>query len=69
VYGWIWSHLPGPWPVKAVLALALAAIVVLLCFQFLFPWIESVVPWLGNVTVEDGSAGSAGAAGAILPLR
>ncbi|MCA0328593.1 MAG: hypothetical protein LCI03_01665 [Actinobacteria bacterium] len=66
MYGWIWSHLPGPWPVKAVLALALLAIVVLLCFQYVFPWLESVVPWLGDVTV-DNSPSAAGAAGIVLP--
>jgi hypothetical protein len=68
VYGWIWTHLPGPWPVKAVVALALVLAVVLLCFQYVFPWLESVVPWLGDVTVDDGG-GSAAAAGAVLPAR
>jgi hypothetical protein len=63
VYSWIWRHLPGPWPLKAFLALALVAIVVLLCFQFLFPWLEDTVPWLGDVTVEDGPATS----GFVLP--
>ena len=63
MYSWIWRHLPGPWPVKALLALALLAIVVLLCFQFLFPWLEATVPWLGDVTVEDSPA----ATGLVLP--
>lgn len=62
MYSWIWRHLPGPWPLKAFLALALAAIVVLLCFQVLFPWLEATVPWLGDVTVEDSPA-----AGVVLP--
>jgi len=64
VYSWIWRTLPGPWPVKALLALALAAIVVLLCFQFLFPWLEATVPWLGDVTVEETPTGT----GLVLPL-
>ena len=69
MYSWIWRHLPGPWPVKALLALALVAIVVLLCFQVVFPWLESVVPWLGDVTVEEGTTPSAtSTAGLVLPL-
>jgi hypothetical protein len=70
VYSWIWRHLPGPWPVKALLALALLAAAVLLCFQVVFPWLESVVPWLGDVTVEPGAGAtpSASTTGLVLPL-
>ena len=51
MYGWIWRHLPGPWPVRLVLAAALLAAVVLLLFTTVFPWAEHSLPFL-DVTVE-----------------
>ncbi|MBK7721852.1 MAG: hypothetical protein IPI32_06385 [Austwickia sp.] len=44
MYGALWRALPGPWPVKAVLALALLALVVWACFQWLFPWVAVRLP-------------------------
>jgi hypothetical protein len=52
VYAWIWRHLPGPWPLRLVLALALAASVVLLLFTTVFPWAEQSLPFL-DVTVDE----------------
>lgn len=52
MYPWIWRHLPGPWPVRALLALVLAAAVVLLLFTTVFPWAEQALPFL-DVTVEE----------------
>jgi hypothetical protein len=51
MYGWIWRHLPGPWPVRAVLSLVLAALVVLLLFTVVFPWAEHALPFV-DVTVD-----------------
>ena len=51
MYGWIWRHLPGPWPVRLALSLVLAAAVVLLLFSVVFPWAENALPFL-HVTVN-----------------
>jgi hypothetical protein len=59
LYGWIWKHLPGPAPVKALLALALFAAVVLVLFQWVFPWLEPRLPF-NQVTVDQSTAPTAG---------
>ena len=51
MYGWIWRHLPGPWPVRIVLALALLAAVVTVLFLWVFPWVEPRLPF-DDVTVD-----------------
>lgn len=51
MYLWIWRHLPGPRPVRTLLALTLVAAVVLLLFTTVFPWAESSLPFL-QVTVD-----------------
>jgi hypothetical protein len=51
VYGWIWRHLPGPTPVRAMVSAALVAAVVLLLFTTVFPWAEDSLPFL-KVTVD-----------------
>jgi len=40
VYAALWRTLPGPALVKVVLLLALAAGVVWVCFEWVFPWIS-----------------------------
>jgi hypothetical protein len=57
LYGWIWKHLPGPWPLKALLALALLIAVVLVLFQWVFPWLEPRLPF-NQVTVDEGATTS-----------
>jgi len=52
MYSWIWRHLPGPLPVRALLALGLVAAVVLLLFTTVFPWAEQSLPFL-QVTVDE----------------
>lgn len=54
MYGWIWRHLPGPTPVKALLALALLMAIVLVLFQWVFPWLEPRLPF-NEVTVDEGA--------------
>jgi hypothetical protein len=51
VYGWIYRHLPGPTPVRALLALLLVAIVVTVLLFVVFPAVEPFVP-LNDVTVQ-----------------
>ena len=51
MYGWIWRHLPGPWPVRLLVAVVLVTAVVLLLFTQVFPWAERSLPFL-EVTVE-----------------
>jgi len=57
MYGWIWRHLPGNTPVRAVIALLLALALVYVLFQFVFPWAEPLLPF-GDVTVDEGGAGT-----------
>ena len=45
MYAWIWQHLPGPAPVKALQALLLVAAVVALLLFVVFPWGEPLLPF------------------------
>ena len=60
MYGWVWRHLPGPWPAKLAVALVLIAVVVVLLFTVVFPWVEPRLPF-GDVTVDDEQSGALGA--------
>ena len=51
MYAWIWRHLPGPRPIRALLAALLAVAVVVLLFTTVFPWAEHALPFL-DVTVD-----------------
>lgn len=51
MYPWIWRHLPGPLPARALLALLLVAGLVVVLFEVVFPWAENALPFL-DVTVE-----------------
>jgi hypothetical protein len=55
MYGWLWKRLPGPWVVKLLQSMALASIVVLLLFVFVFPWAEPRLPF-NKVTVDGNSS-------------
>jgi hypothetical protein len=50
MYAGIWRVLPGPWPVRLVLLLALIAALVYGLFMWVFPWAEEVLD-ISNVTV------------------
>ena len=39
MYGYFWRRLPGPVPVRIGICLALLALVVAVCFAWLFPWV------------------------------
>ena len=60
MYGWIWRHLPGPLPVRALLTLVLLAAAVAVLFLVVFPWVDPLLPF-NQVTVDGSSAGTVGA--------
>ena len=51
MYAWIWRHLPGPTPVRVVLALLVVVAVVALLLTVVFPWAVPLVPGQ-DVSVE-----------------
>lgn len=51
MYGFIWRHLPGPTWLKTIEALILAAAVVLLLFEVVFPWANETFHLSGEATV------------------
>jgi hypothetical protein len=57
MYAWIWRSLPGPTPVRAILALLLALAVVAILFLWVFPWLEPRLPFT-DVTVDPGGSAS-----------
>jgi hypothetical protein len=56
MYAWIWRRLPGPVGVKLLVVLALLAVVVVLLFGWVFPWVEPRLPFT-EVTVEPTPSG------------
>lgn len=38
--GYLWDRIPAPWWIKTLLALVVVAAIVLVCFQFVFPWAQ-----------------------------
>ncbi len=45
MYGWIWRHIPGHPIVRAIWALATALFITWLLFEFVFPWLDPLLPW------------------------
>ena len=54
MYVWIWRHLPGGWPLKALQSLVLLLVAVALLFVVVFPWAEPRLPF-NQVTVPHES--------------
>ncbi|MFI5099451.1 MAG: hypothetical protein ACHQE5_02890 [Actinomycetes bacterium] len=52
-YGWVWRHLPGSWPARVAILAVAAAVVVVLLFAVVFPWVEPRLPF-NQVTVGGG---------------
>jgi hypothetical protein len=50
MYAWLWRALPGPLPVRLLMAMLLVAVAVALCFTVLFPWLAVQLP-LDEVTI------------------
>ena len=59
MYGWLWRHLPGPTPVRAIIALALFLGVVAVLFLWVFPWLEPRLPFT-RVTIDATAWSSTG---------
>lgn len=51
MYAYLWRRLPGPLPVRVLLALALLATAVAVLFLVVFPWVEPRLA-LNDVTVD-----------------
>lgn len=47
MYAWLWKHLPGPLAVRVIQCVLLAAVVVVVLFMFVFPWLE------GHIRFDD----------------
>ena len=45
MYGFIWRHIPGPRPVKIVVALLLLVAVFLLLMEVVYPWVSTLMPY------------------------
>lgn len=45
MYSWIWTKLPGPVPVKCVIALLAIAAVIVLLMEIVFPIISPMMPY------------------------
>jgi hypothetical protein len=45
MYPWLWRHLPGPWPVRLLVALLLVLAVVVLLFGWGFPHLAPLMPF------------------------
>lgn len=50
MYGYLWRALPGPRPMKALLAIVLLAALILLLMEVVFPWLSALMPY-SDVTV------------------
>ena len=45
MYAALWRRLPGPALAKAIQVLILLALVVLVCFRWVFPWVGERLPY------------------------
>lgn len=60
MYVWIWRHLPGPLLLRLLQSVVLLAIAVTVLFVWVFPRVESALPY-SDVTVPAGpSSGPSG---------
>jgi hypothetical protein len=55
MYAEMWRRLPGPTPLRAVVALVLIFVAVAVLFLWVFPWAEQHLPFL-EVTVDQGTS-------------
>jgi hypothetical protein len=53
VYGWLWRHLPGSRATRVTILVVAAAVLVVLLFGVVFPWVEPRLPF-NQVTVGGG---------------
>ena len=57
MYAWLWRQLPGPTPVRTVIAVLLLLLVVAALFAWVFPWLEPRLPFT-DVTVDPAAQAS-----------
>ena len=55
MYRWLWRHLPGPTPVRILIACALAIAVFFLLMEVVFPAMEPRLPY-SDVSVGSQAA-------------
>lgn len=58
MYAWLWNHLPGPVYVRITIAVLLFALVVVVLFLWVFPWLEPRLPFT-DVTVDESASTAA----------
>lgn len=56
MYAWIWRHLPGPAPLRAIVALLLLLGIVALLFTVVFPWLDPLLPFNKVTVTQSGMA-------------
>lgn len=54
MYPALWRMVPGPRPVRALILLVLALVVVFVCFQWVFPAVAPYLPF-NQQTVGEGA--------------
>lgn len=54
MYGALWRVLPGPWWVRVIILVVLAAAVLYALVFWVFPWVNALIPTT-DVTVEGTS--------------
>ncbi len=52
---WMWSRIPGPVALKVLLLLVVMAAAVYVLFEFVFPWVSTVVP-VSDPTLEEAGS-------------
>jgi hypothetical protein len=52
MYAFLWRHLPGPVFLKVLIAAAMFALIVVLLFGWVFPWVEPLMPFSGNTVSQ-----------------
>ena len=43
MYSWLWTKLPGRWPVKLLITLGALAAFLAFCYYIFFPWLDVTV--------------------------
>lgn len=52
MYGALWNMLPGPLWVRILLVLVLVAVVLFSLVEWIFPWVNTLLP-ISDATVEE----------------
>jgi hypothetical protein len=52
MYAYVWRHLPGPLAVRMLIVVAALAVIVVLLFGWIFPWVEPLMPFSGNTVSQ-----------------